>query len=396
MEHHQLHVYLNLIVPDRFALINGLQLLKDELQWSGQLNVQSPWSRLTACAADFKNPSVVTTLVHTNCGDRICAEANILYNRVIASRFASISELGEAKMEHFTPTGGGTDSGPTLAHVTVGHQIDQQLRKLVYEGNSCSFTLLNFDLMTHVGRLSKVPQAVASGKGAEWGRVQESVWREPRNACGAIVGMLTGYNPHNPVHLRLRSDLGEANFEFLKENAIIANDGTDVTYVVAAAIIAIQGMLFTADACAIEMDDRGLAHLTASVLVNRAQREDELIYLARCTVFNGDIRFQGLGTDALKYQARITHHHGEDRLILGYDGKWLTDYKIEATSYTPAAPKKHPASRFFSSITQTSPLMRVSSGAHLAAWAHSHDPLQDDASPQLDEIDSAEDVAQET
>ena len=56
------------------------------------------------------------------------------------------------------------------------------------------------------------------------------------------MGCLTGYNDHNGVHKRLRRDLGEENFEFLSKNKIRAQDGTDATYAVAAAIICIAGM----------------------------------------------------------------------------------------------------------------------------------------------------------
>jgi hypothetical protein len=61
-----------------------------------------------SCVSDVALPSVLCTLAHTNCGDRICQAASKVYEKVVASRFASISETGEIKPEVFYPTGGGT------------------------------------------------------------------------------------------------------------------------------------------------------------------------------------------------------------------------------------------------------------------------------------------------
>lgn len=144
--------------------------------------------------------------------------------------------------------------------------MDEPLRKKVYDGNKQSFVLVAIDLMTHCGRLD--PEDKDGGK-IEIGRTVESRWREPRAACGAIVGTLGGFNAENGVHRRLRADLGEANYEFLSKNKIMTPDGVNVTMAVAAAIVAVQGMLNTAHALAREMDERGLGHTTASVTINR-------------------------------------------------------------------------------------------------------------------------------
>lgn len=45
------------------------------------------------------------------------------------------------------------DDGRTLAHVTVAHTIDPQLKHQLYSGNPQSFILVNIDLKTHVGRI---------------------------------------------------------------------------------------------------------------------------------------------------------------------------------------------------------------------------------------------------
>ncbi|NEQ55036.1 MAG: hypothetical protein F6K11_33755, partial [Leptolyngbya sp. SIO3F4] len=188
MERNAYHNYLNEIVSDRYALIKGLQILRDELQFAAA----SPQD-IKACGADMSLPSVVTTLAYTNCGDRIHqGEATKRYRDVVASRFATLSEIGELKLEAFFPAGGGTDNGATLAHVTVAHELDEQLKHRIYAGNPQSISLVAIDLKTHVGRLRDGDKQI-------YGKTRESPWREPRNACGAIVGALTHYNQHNLI-----------------------------------------------------------------------------------------------------------------------------------------------------------------------------------------------------
>jgi hypothetical protein len=132
MEHNAYRVYLNEIVSDRYVLVNGLQLIRDELQLAGDEEV-SDGEDVMACGANLGLPSVMTTLAHTNCGDRIHqGEATTSYEQVVASRFATMSEVGEYKLEAFSPTGGGTDDGNTLAHVTAAHMLDEPIRKRFY------------------------------------------------------------------------------------------------------------------------------------------------------------------------------------------------------------------------------------------------------------------------
>ncbi|ALF52414.1 hypothetical protein ACX27_05415 [Nostoc piscinale CENA21] len=321
------NIYLNEIVSDRYTLVNGLQILRDELQFAG-----ASISDLKACAADLSLPSVVTTLAYTNCGDRIHqGESTRTYRDVVASRFATLSEIGELKTETFFPTGGGTDDGATLAHVTIAHQLDETWRSQIYAGNSQSFILAALDLKTHVGRLDLGEQLI-------YGKTQESLWREPRAACGAIVGALTHFNSRNIVHQRLRRDIGEENYEFLSSQQILADDGTDITMAVAAAIVAIRGLEKTAIALGKEMDERGMAHLTATTTVNVPFRDDPVIYLARATVFNGLIRIQGLGADASKYSGKIIHHLGEKHLQLIYDDLDNDNLAIEEIPYRTRKP----------------------------------------------------------
>ncbi|QCS49760.1 hypothetical protein FEK30_10075 [Picosynechococcus sp. PCC 11901] len=323
MERNAYHNYLNEIVSDRYALISGLQILRDELQF-----VASDSTDIKACGADMSLPSVVTTLAYTNCGDRIHqGEATKRYRDVVASRFATLSEIGELKLEAFFPAGGGTDDGETLAHVTVAHELDESLKRRVYAGNPQSISLVAIDLKTHVGRLRQDGKQV-------YGKTRESPWREPRNACGAIVGTLKNYNAHNPIHRRIRNDLGEENFHFLAHNAVLTDTKKiDITMAVAANIVAIRGIRNTAVAIAQELDERGLAHLTASTTVNRPSRDDLVIYLARATVFNGSIKIQSLGTDARLYGGKIVEYAGEKRLQLHYADWNLDNLPIEEIPY---------------------------------------------------------------
>ncbi|MEM9976051.1 MAG: hypothetical protein AAF808_00320 [Cyanobacteria bacterium P01_D01_bin.2] len=322
MERNAYHNYLNELVSDRYALIKGLQILRDELQFAAA----SP-SDINACGADMTLPSVVTTLAYTNCGDRIHqGEATKRYRDVVASRFATLSEIGELKLEAFFPAGGGTDNGATLAHVTVAHELDEQLKQRVYAGNPKSISLVAIDLKTHVGRFRDGDKQV-------YGKTRESPWREPRAACGAIVGALNHYNPQNLIHRRIRDDLRERNFQYLANNQILTDDGVDITMAVASAIVAIRGIRNTAMALTQEMDERGVAHLTASTTVNRPSRDDLVIYLARATVFNGKVRIQGLGPEAEKYGGRLVQYAKERRLQLRY-GDWDSEnLPIEEIAY---------------------------------------------------------------
>jgi hypothetical protein len=313
-------VFLDEIVSDRMQLLSGLQVLRDELQFAGP---PAAFDR-EACAADLTHPSVVTTLAYTNCGDRIHHGETEHYQRIVASRFATLSEIGTLKPEAFHPTGGGTDDGATLAHVTWAHVLDDQLRKRIYDGNEKSFVMCAFDLKTHVGR---------EHDEETYGLTRESKWRAPRAACGAVVGTLTQYDEKNDVHRRIRTDLGEANFALLSKQAIRTKEGVEITAVVAAAIVAIQGMLDTARALRHEMDQRGLAHLTASVTVNRPGIPDNIIYLARATVFDGELTTQGFGVDARKYSGEMITDRDERRLKLAYDGTTETSFPIAREHY---------------------------------------------------------------
>ncbi len=323
MERNAYHNYLNEIVSDRYVLIKGLQILRDELQLAATSKTD-----VQACGADLSLPSVVTTLAYTNCGDRIHqGEATKRYRDVVASRFATLSEIGELKLEAFFPAGGGTNNGSTLAHVTVAHQLDESLRKKLYNGNSQSMTLVAIDLKTHVGRLEEEGKRI-------YGKTRESPWREPRAACGAIAGALNHYQTHNLIHRRIRGDLGERNFQYLSNQQILTEEGIDITMAVAAAIVAIRGVRNTAMSLTQEMDERGLAHLTASVTVNRPSRDDLVVYLARATVFNGKVRIQSLGTKAEKYGGKLIEYAGEQRLQLTYDYQDTDNLAIEEIAYT--------------------------------------------------------------
>lgn len=323
VERNPVRVFLDEIVSDRLQLLAGLQVLRDELHFA---KPPPHASDREACGADFSLPSVVPTLAFTNCGDRIHQGEIERYQQMVGTRFATISEVGALKPEAFRPTGGGTDDGATLALVTWAHALDDPLRKRIYEGNAQSFVLCAFDLTTHVGRLDRPT-------GTSYGTTEESSFREPRTACGAIVGALKGFDEKNAVHRRIRANLGEASFEHLAKQGVHTATGKDVTAAVAAAIVAVQGMLDTAHALRHEMDERGVAHLTASITVNRASTTDTIIYLARATVFGGELRVQGLGTDARKYGAEMIEEEGGRVLRLTYDGHKEDGHAAATSTY---------------------------------------------------------------
>jgi hypothetical protein len=316
-------VFLDEIVSDRLQLLYGMQVLRDELQFAPTPALQDRES----AQADFTMPSVVTTIAFTNCGDRIHQGEIDRYVQVVASRFATVSEIGVLKPESFRPTGGGTDDGATLAHVTWAHVLDEALRNKVYDGNEQSYVACGFDLKAHTGRLDTDSGDVLFGK------TQESPWREPRAACGAVVGALTHFDEKNDVHRRIRSDLGEASFAFLTTEGVHTKEGIDIRSTVGAAIVAIQGMLDTAHALQHEMDERGVAHLTASLTVNRSAMGDTMIYLARATVFGGELKRQGFGVDARKYSGEMVPYEGDRRLHLAYDQRAGQDFAIETELY---------------------------------------------------------------
>jgi hypothetical protein len=316
-------IYFEEIVSDRYSLVKGMQLVRDELQLAGI----DTTSDIAACGADFNLPTVITTLAHTNCGDRIHqGEAATAYIQTVAARFATLSEIGEYKVEDFAPTGGGTDDGATFAHVTWAHHIDDFLRERIYLGNPASYALCNFDLKTHVGRLEEDGVAI--------GKTRESKWRDPRAACGAIVGCLAHYNEKNAVHRRIRSDLTEDGYTYLTQTPVKTATGVDITAAVAAAIVSVRGMLNTAEALTHEMDERGMAHLRATMTVNIPEKLDTIIYLARATVFDGEIHTQGFGTDAKKYSGEIVEEKGENRLLLHYGSSPTGAFKIDKRTYT--------------------------------------------------------------
>ncbi len=297
-------IYLDYIVEDRMVLTHGFKFINDELKFA------SP-----PIGANFGLPSVITTLAHTICGDRLNQGQPIdSYRLNVATRFGTLSEMGEIKIERFFPAGGGTEDGKTLAHVTVAHAADNSIKDRLYRGNPASYILYNFDLQTHTGRID-------TPDGSYFGKASESPFREERLACGAIIGALEHFDGNNTDHRRIRGDLGEENFEFLSKNKIHTEEGIDITYAVASAIVAIQGMYNTIEGLKNELDERGVAHLTASLNINRVSIDDTITLLARATMFNGQIKLQGLGTDARKYGGRKVEWSGDTRLLLLYDGR---------------------------------------------------------------------------
>jgi hypothetical protein len=321
--------HIEQLVRDRLVLTHGYHLLNDEM------NFAAP-----PIGADYSLPTAVTTLAHTMCGDRIQqANTRTEYADAVGARFGVKTRKGELKFERFFPAGGGVVDGATLAHVTFGHATDKTIRKRLFEGNDRSYILACFDLQGHVGLCED------DGK-IEYGKAAESPFREPRNSCGAIMGMLAHYDSSNTDHQRLMKDLGQANYEYLSKTPIKTSDGITINSVVAASIVAIEGVKQTAYGMIKELSGqdaesqkRTLAHLTGSITENMVGKDDNTIYLNRATVFGGEIHIQGFGTDARKYSGSMTMHKGnERRLQLTYDGKSKDDFPIE-TLKAPIASK---------------------------------------------------------
>jgi sulfur transfer complex TusBCD TusB component (DsrH family) len=153
-------------------------------------------------------------------------------------------------------------------------------------------------------RSTSKPMSVACGKTANKSTAKPA--SRPGANPAPPVARSSGRSPitipNNLIHRRIRGDLGERNFHFLSNKQILTEDGVNITMAVASMIVAIRGIRNTAMALAQEMDERGLAHLTASTTVNRPSRDDLVIYLARATVFNGKVRIQSLGTEAKQVQ----------------------------------------------------------------------------------------------
>ncbi len=92
-------------------------------------------------------------------------------------------------------------------------------------------------------------------------------------------------------------------------------------------------MLDTARAMQSEMDERGLAHLTAAITVNRPDMADMMIYLARATVFSGEMCTQGFGRDARQWSGNTVARNGDERLELAYGGKTGEGWSVEREKY---------------------------------------------------------------
>lgn len=316
--------HIEQLVRDRLALVYGLHLLNDEMNFA-----RPP------IGSDFSKPCVLTTLAHTMCGDRIQqANTRSAYAETVGSRFGTKTRKGEPKFERFFPAGGGTIDGATLAHVTYGHALDNGIKRRLHEGNEQSVVLTNFDLQGHFGRHEEHGKIV-------YGKAPESPFREPRAACGAIVGCLEHYDEKNIDYLRIRKTLGEENFRVLSQGRILSREGIDITPIVAAAIVTVEGVRQTLAGLIKELSGqdeesrcRTVGHFTGSLTENRVGQDDMALYLARATLFNGEIKRQGFGTNAGKYSGQLLDYKGDKRLVLQYDGKSLDEFPVETMPCT--------------------------------------------------------------
>lgn len=64
---------------------------------------------------------------------------------------------------------------------------------------------------------------------------------------------------------------------------------------------------------------------------------DTMLYMARATVFGGERRVHGFGTDASKFAGAIGDRHGDRRLVLTYDGAGGWALPVVTETYEPHA-----------------------------------------------------------
>lgn len=68
-----------------------------------------------------------------------------------------------------------------------------------------------------------------------------------------------------------------------------------------------------------------------------------MIYLARATVFGGEVRTQGLGLDARRYGGKMVLKGNDWRLLLTYDGNEESGYAVDSWPYEPRIWRGKPA-----------------------------------------------------
>ncbi len=314
MERHAHHIYLDRVAEARFHLARGFQIINDEMR----LNPKHS-------AATFQMPCMVTALAHSSCVDRVQDEAHFTYLNDIGRRFGMMSEVGLPRFERHFPAGGGVIDARTIAEVTVSHAVDEAIRSALYAGNPCSGILYSFDIQTHVGRLD-------SDKATSFGMTRESAYRGQRAACGAVMAALNHADLSNADHSRILSSLGEENVRTLRRG-VIAETGEDITAAVASALLAVRGLEASLPAFAAEMDTHGVAHLTASMVVNRRTRDDTVILLGEGIIFNGRTHSRGFGADASKFSGRVVEHHGDKRMLLTYYGEAPEGFGVRESDY---------------------------------------------------------------
>lgn len=317
-ERNPLHVYIKKIGEDRWILFGDFRRADNPFAFQDQ-----------PVGVNFeKSAVVVPTVAHSLCTDR-CNQGEVAdtYRHAIGTFFAFKEGSGIPQIERNFTLGGGAEDGAVLAHATSGHSLAGIVRRL-QQGHPQSYFLHGVDIQTHVG-LKTLPD-----RQRQYGVVTEYHGLGERPACGAIMGTLRSYDQKNHVHQRLRRDLGEDNYAYLTEQGVFTSEGIDITPVVAAAIVAVQGLKNTLSALPHELHSRALAHLTASVIVNETASAGRIIYLARATGFHGTSTYQGFDTDAKQYGGSIVDHHdGNLRLELSYNGWRQGAFPITQTHY---------------------------------------------------------------
>ena len=181
------------------------------------------------------------------------------------ARFATLSELGTLKPEAFHPPAAARTtarrSRTSRGRTSSTSRCAARLRRATPQ----SFVLCAFDLKTHVGRARRArATSCSAGRGVLVARAARGVRRDRRRARGVTTSGTTST-------ARIRDDLGEDELRA----ALRADGRAHATKASTSPRSSrrrsspIQGMRDTARALQHEMDERGVAHLTASMTVNR-------------------------------------------------------------------------------------------------------------------------------
>ncbi|EKX50083.1 hypothetical protein GUITHDRAFT_104313 [Guillardia theta CCMP2712] len=284
-EQSAMHIHREEWITDRLCLTKGFEIVRDDLQLSLE--------GLSVCTADLTCPSVASILGRFSCGESF----STLF----------FSELSHPKFKCFESSSMQSSFLKTSVAREATGMLGERFRSKFYRGNPLSYQLFNFDVVSHVN----ISMLTAQSKYPSSKSGQDN-----NHSC--ILGCLRAFDPDNSNHVQIRRLLGESNFEFLSSSAAgKGEEAQETACLIAGCILAVQGMREVMESMSRVMDGRGMCHATASLLTDKQQ--DRMLYCARGSVFDGQIREQGMGTDAAKYKVhRILHRDGNNRFFIKY------------------------------------------------------------------------------